>query len=275
MKKFTFCVFAVLLAVSLYAQTYQVELSPKGSVSSYTKTSYTVVSRFGDYYRTVSEREVHLLQSGREIEVSLFGSKDEPLGKSTFLYDPNGKKLSSLVSKVGAGCADVKSDYEYEIDASIKSITDTDPSTGEVVGKSIFKREGEKITENRYDGTGKLESRVVKSFDSRVLPVEEVMWNGDGTFAFSRKISYLENAQISTVETFGSDGECSEKVVFKYDTNGFLTEVQVFEDKIKERRIFKNDPYGNPTRISYYEVAQKFGTTVNELFKIEDFTYSY
>lgn len=275
MKKFAFCAVGVLLTFALYAQSYQVEFSPKGNASSYTKTNYTVVSRFGDYYRTVSDREVHLLQNGREIEISFFGSKDEPLGKSTFTYDPTGKKLSALVSKAASGSGDVKSDYEYEADASVKSITNIDPSTGEVVSKSIFKREGEKVTENRYDGAGKLETRVVKSFDSRMLPVEEVTWNGDGTFAFSRKISYLENGQISTVETFGSDEKCSERVVFKYDVNGFLTEVQIFEDKIKERHIYKNDEHGNPTRVSYYEVAEKFGTTVNELFKIEDFTYSY
>ena len=275
MKNIASCALTVLLAVCLYAQTYEVELTPKGSVSSYTKTSYTVVSRFGDYYRTVSEREVHVLQSGREIEVSLFGSKDESLGKSTITYDPSGKKLSILDSKTAAGCADVKSDYEYEADSSVKSITNSDPSTGDVVGKTIFKRDGDKLTENRYDGSGKLECRVVKSFDTRALPVEEVQWNGDGTFAFSRKFSYLENSQISTVETFGSDGNCSQRVVFRYDASGFLTEVQVFEDKIKERRIFKNDTYGNPVRISYYEVAEKFGTTVNELVKIEDLTYSY
>lgn len=263
------------MALRLYAQTYQVEISPKGNVSSYTKTSYTVVSRFGDYYRTVSEREVHLYQIGREVDVSFFGAKDEPLGRSTFSYDPSGKKISSLVSKSAAGCADVKSDYEYDSDSSVKSITDSDPSTGELVGKTIFKREGDKLTENRYEGSGKLDSRVVKSFDSRGLPVEEVTWNADGTFAFSRKISYLENAQISMVETFSSDGDCSEKVIFKYDTNGFLVEVQTYEEKIKERRIFKNDAYGNPVRISYYAVAEKFGTTVNELFKIEDFSYAY
>ena len=34
-------------------------------------------------------------------------------------------------------------------------------------------------------------------------------------------------------------------------------------------------PEGNPVRISYYDVAEKFGTTVNELSRIEDFSYSY
>lgn len=275
MKNIASCALAVLLAACLYAERYEVELTPRGSVSSYTKTSYTVVSRFGDYYRTVAEREVHVMQTGREIEVSLFGSKDEPLGKSTVTYDPSGRKPSILTSKGAAGSGDVKSDYEYEVDSSVKAITSTDPATGEIVGKTIYKRDGDKLTENRYDASGKLECRVVKSFDTRALPVEEVQWNGDGTFAFSRKFSYLENAQLSTVETFGSDGDCSERVVFKYDAGGYLTEVQVFEEKIKERRIFKNDSYGNPVRISYYEVAEKFGTTVNELVKIEDFTYSY
>ena len=52
--------------------------------------------------------------------------------------------------------------------------------------------------------------------------------------------------------------------------------MSIYENgKIKERRIYKNDALGNPVRISYYDVAEKFGTTVNELSRIEDFSYTY
>ena len=56
-----------------------------------------------------------------------------------------------------------------------------------------------------------------------------------------------------------------------------LSEIQIYatDTDIIERDIFKNDAEGNPVRVSVYSIAEKFGSTANELVSITDYSYKY
>lgn len=274
MKKTAFFAIAVLSAFSAFADNFSTGFTPAGNVSSYTKTNYSVTSKFGEYFRSVSEKEIHKFSKGLETEFSLLNAKDELITKTTYVYDA--KKLAGFTYSDIASSAELKTEYEYGIDSKIKSYTVTESDSGNLSSKTIYKYEGKKVTQSNYDKDGKLYMRIIQTLDDDGIPVQETEYNGDGTFSLSRSYSFTESKKISAIETFDEEGNCTNKVAFRYDTNDFLTEIQVYENgKIKERRIYKNDALGNPVRISYYDVAEKFGTTVNELSRIEDFSYTY
>lgn len=274
MKKTAFFAIAVLSAFSAFADNFSTGFTPAGNVSSYTKTNYSVTSKFGEYFRSVSEKEIHKFSKGLETEFSLLNAKDELITKTTYVYDA--KKLEGFTYSDIASSAELKTEYEYGVDSKIKSYTVTESDSANLSSKTIYKYEGKKVTQSNYDKDGKLYMRIIQTLDDDGIPVQETEYNGDGTFSLSRSYSFTESKKISAIETFDEEGNCTNKVAFRYDANDFLTEIQVYENgKIKERRIYKNDALGNPVRISYYDVAEKFGTTVNELSRIEDFSYTY
>ena len=76
------CAFA---AAGIFAND---SFTPAGSVSSYTKTTYNVTSKFGEYFRSVAVKDVHVFNSsGLETEVAYYYGKDELGDKVTFTYD--------------------------------------------------------------------------------------------------------------------------------------------------------------------------------------------
>ncbi|MGN0729287.1 hypothetical protein [Treponema sp.] len=275
MKKTVFFAAAVLAAFPAFSKAESTGFIPAGNVSSYTKTIYSVTSKFGDYFRSVSEKEVHTFKNGRETEYSLFNAKDELTTKITFSYD--GKKIAEMIYSDTATSSELKTTFEYGEDSKLKSETVKDAG-GNLDSKTIYKYDGEKCTESYYDKDGKLFMRTIQTIKvgGNGIPEEEIQYNGDGTFALARKYTYSDTGKIAEVKTLDENENCQKKIVFRYDTSDFLTEIQVYNEngKITERRIYKNDSLGNPVRISYYDVAEKFGTTVNELSRIEDFSYS-
>lgn len=275
MKRNIFFLTAFFASFSAFAGSFSFGFVPAGNVSSYTKTNYSVTSKFGEYFRSVSDKEVHVFSNGQETEFSLLNAKDELITKTTYSYD--GKRLSGMIYSDTASGAELKTEYEYGADSKLNSYTVTETASGSISSKTIYKHEEKKLTESNYDKDGKLYMRSVKTLNDDGIPVQETEYNGDGTFSLSRSYSFAESSgKIATIETFDEEGNCTSKVAFRYDTNGFLTEIQLYENgTITERRIYKNDSLGNPVRISFYDVAQKFGTTVNELSRIEDFSYTY
>ncbi len=273
MKKNALFISIFCLAFSVFAEDSVAVFKPAGNVSSYTRTIYSVSSRFGDYFRTVSKKEVHEMKNGLETEVSLLSAKDELIQKSSWVYNANGTIKTLSVTDAEK---EVKHEYEYTADLKIGVITAKDLNTEEITSKTIYKYEDGKITEDFYDEEGKLLTRKIRTLDPSGNIAEETSYNGDGTFSFLEKYSFNEAKKISSIETFDEDSNCTKKTVFQYDENGFLTEIQIYnEGKITERRLCKNDALGNPTRISFYDVVDKFDKVVYELKRIDDFTYSY
>ena len=184
MKKNAFFAVAVLSAFSAFADNFSTGFTPAGNVTSYTKTNYSVTSKFGEYFRSVSEKEVHNFSNGQETEYSLLNAKDELITKTTYTY--NAKKLASMAYFDAESEAELKTEYEYGVDSKIKSYTVTESDSGNLSSKTIYKYEGKKVTENHYDKDGKLYMRVIQTLNDDGIPVQETEYNGDGTFSLSR-----------------------------------------------------------------------------------------
>ena len=73
----------------------------------------------------------------------------------------------------------------------------------------------------------------------------------------------------------GAFSEQTEKKVFRYAANGTLSEITTYDNtkQVTNRIMVKYDAGGNVTRVSEYNIAQKFGTTVNELISMSEFVY--
>ena len=72
-------------------------------------------------------------------------------------------------------------------------------------------------------------------------------------------------------------GKLTSKCVFRYAANGTLTEVTTYgsDNQTTTRQLVKYDNNGNISRITTYNVAKKFGTTVNEMTDMLEFSYNY
>lgn len=275
MKKTMATALAAVLSLCAFCSDFSIGFIPEGAVSSYTKTAYSVTSKFGDYFRTVTEKEMHTFADGLESDVSVYSPKDELLRKYAHTYNAE-KKLTGFEYADFSSGVSLKTEFEYAADGKIKSETVTDANSGSLNSKSIFKYEDAKCTESLYDADGALVSRIISVQGESGKTSEEFQYNGDGTLSCSRKYAYTEDGKNALIEEYGADGTCLQKIVFRRDvSSGFLTEIQVYTEgsRLSQRRIYKNDERGNPVRISYYNVAEKFGTIVNELERIEDFSY--
>jgi antitoxin component YwqK of YwqJK toxin-antitoxin module len=274
MKKIVISALAFVLSFSVFAQGMP-EFVPSGRISSYTKTTYSVTSKFGDYFRSVSEKETHALKGGVETDVSFYNSKDEITKKISTSFG-TAKRISARDFSDMTSGATLHTEFEYGDDGNLKTETVTDAASGSLGAKTIYKYEDGKTVKNLYDKDGKLLERTIFTLNDDGKTTEEVVYFGDGFLNVSRKFIYNDDGKISIVETFDGNSVSVSKLVFRYDSSKFLTEVQHYsgDGKLRERHIYKNDALGNPTRISYYNVAEKFGTTVNELVLIEDFSYT-
>ena len=71
--------------------------------------------------------------------------------------------------------------------------------------------------------------------------------------------------------------EILKRELFRYDEKNTLTEIATYSASkvLTMRQFYKYDSRGNVAKITTYSIAKKFGTTVNELVGISDFTYQY
>ena len=92
-----------------------------------------------------------------------------------------------------------------------------------------------------------------------------------------RVYTYNDAGKLSEISYPLSDGTVTQKVVFRFDEKYSVTEEQTYNEsnKLVKRIIYKYDDKGNVTRTTTYAVSQKFGTTVNELIDINEYSYTY
>ena len=87
MKKILLFIAAAMVAASVSAYDTH-SITPKGNISNYTKTNYTIVSKFGSTYRSVAVKYVHLYNNiGLETECTGYNAKDVMVDKVTYDYD--------------------------------------------------------------------------------------------------------------------------------------------------------------------------------------------
>ena len=276
MKKTLLCAaiaFAACFAFSLDTANFV----PNGDVSSYTKTDYSVTSKFGQYYRSVTSRHVHEYNDqGLKVSTSEYSVKDVLLDKIDYQYDDSGK-LSSLEFYGPSGTVVWKTAYEYDAEGALKSESEYD-AEGTLVGKTIYEYASGKTTESYYNGYGSLLERTftLRDEDGKTTGVDR--YYGDGTLENREVYTYLDDGRLSKVEYLDALDNLNERKVYVYDaTTSFLSEIQTFNASgvVLERQQYKNDEKGNPTRVNVWKVFFKFGTTVNELQSITEYSYKY
>ena len=86
---------------------------------------------------------------------------------------------------------------------------------------------------------------------------------------------YAKNGKIDSITVYDTLKMTKEQLVFKYAQDGTISQITTYDDtkEIIYRVIVKYDSVGNVAKVSEYAIAQKFGTTVNDLVSVTEFTY--
>lgn len=276
MKKTLSFVLAASICISLFAADIFKFAPLQGEVGSYTKTNFTIASKFGKYFRTPSEKFSHTFDAnGKEIESTEFTAKDVPLNTVKSTYDSLGNLISN-VATTPEGEIIWKSEITYK--NNLKSELSEYNSKNELKGKTIFIYTDGKLTdESNYNAEGALLWKIIYTYnkDGKVASISE--YSPDGKLSVKAAYEYGEDGKINTINHFDSITKDTKQEVFRYNDNGTLNEITTYtEDKQVIKRIpFKYDAKGNVREVTTYNVAQKFGTVLNELVAMEEYNYEY
>ena len=271
MKKLLAFVFAAGLSLSLFAADFFKYAPITGNVKSYTETTFSIATRFGTLYRTPNAKIQHVFDSnGKEISSSELTPKDAVINTIAAKYDTAGNLVEQVCTS----------------------------ADGEVVWKSTntFKS-GLKVDTSEYDRKGTLRARTIYTYENNLL-VDESSYDGEGALIWKTIYKYDEAGRTSSVNEYNPNGSLSERIeynytesvaqfdafketqsslVFRYGTNGVLNEITTYDSnkQVIKRTLLKYDAKGNINKISEYDVAEKFGTTVNELVAMSEYSFEY
>ncbi len=277
MKKIITVTLAVFLALTAFAADSE-SIKPVGNVSSYTQSEFNISTKFGDYYRTASSKFLHILnpKTGLEVEVDEYTSKDVLLSKIAYDYDENLNLISTKLFNENEELV-LKTEITYTEDGKKKDESDYD-EVGNLTARTIYKYEDGKIDKSYYSAQGKLlEKSITKEENGKV--VEVASYADDGSLTEREVYTYTEDGKILAIENYNYNNEYAGKQAWRYNDKGQILEQQYYNASNvltgRDVYIYKNDVNGNPTRISRYNVAEKFGSTVNELYFVTDYSYKY
>ena len=98
MKKIV-CAFGMaLMGLSLFAYDIAGNTAVKGGAKKVLKTDFSIVSKFGEYFRTPSTKVAYTYDANGKIsDTTELTARDAIVNKITYSYDSNGK----LVERVG------------------------------------------------------------------------------------------------------------------------------------------------------------------------------
>ena len=276
MKKTLLVLSAAALALNLYAFDTELPLPVNGSIKDFTKTTYTITEKFGDYYRSPSSKFIHVFDAaGHEVENTELTNKDLIVDRLTYEYDKSGRLTTTV-------CYDGENSLSWKLvatyDANGNKTEESEFNASDVLtSKTIWKYNGKQSEEAYYDADGKLLGKSISKVDDQNRKSEICEYNADGSLDEKKTFAYNDAGKLSEIVTFNGAGIQSERIVFRFDANYAITEVQTYNvaNKLVKRVIFKYDSNNNVVRTTTYNVADKFGTTVNELIDIKDFSYNY
>lgn len=275
MKKLLAFVLSASLSISLFAADIFAYSPIKDSVKMYTQTEYSVASKFGDYYRTPLLKVVHVFdENGFETESTELTPRDAVLDKINNKYDTK----ANLVEQV---CTDEAGNIIWKNISTFKNgkkeNTAEYDAKGTLKAKIIYAYDGDKVTEeNGYNGDGVLAWKTLYKYNAAGQVEKVIQYTGAGNLDSEAIYTYNEAGAIETITSLDGFTEKAVQKVFRY-TNNVLTEITTYGEKneVTNRVIYKNDAKGNPVKISEYNIANKFGTTVNELLAITEIAYQY
>lgn len=274
MKKLLSFIFVATFSLSLFATDIFSYIPLNGNVKSYTRTDYTITSKFGNYYRTPNVKFVKTFNaSKKEIESSELTPKDSLINKITSVYDFDGNLTEQ-------SCFVAENELIWKNVITYKNNLKTDSSeydaNGILKAKIIYTYENDKLVdETGYDGEGALIWKTIYKYDENGLLETESQYISDGSLDTKIVYTYTDDNKIDSITTYDSYNHDSKQEIFRYGTNGLLNEITTYsaQKEVIERLSLKYDDAQNITRISDYVVSQKFGTTVNELISQSEFSY--
>ncbi len=276
MKKIISLAFALSFALSLFAADIFEYVPIIGNAKGYTKTEYSIASKFGNYFRTPKVKYSHVFDgNGNEIESSELTPRDVVQNVISSVYDADGNLTEQKFSN-SDGELIWKSAIEYK--NGFKSEFSEFDKDDNLKEKIIYEYEKGLLTaETVYDAEGALIWKTVYSYTPNGKIESVYDYNGDGSLNSQKKYVYNETGAIESIENYEEFSSVTTQDVFRYGSNDVLNEITTYdsEKRVIKRVILKYDEKGNVNKVSEYNVARKFGTTVNELTAMADYTYEY
>lgn len=275
MKKTLSFVLAASLCISMFAADILNYTHIKGEVKSYTRTDFSIASKFGNYYRTPSVKVSHIFDpDGREIESSELSPKNVVINTISSSYDNNGN-LTTQVCTSAEGESIWRTEIKY--DNNMKSEISEYDSKNSLKAKTFFKYDkGNLVDETSYDGEGDLVWKIIYKYTSDNLLESINQYSADGNLSEKEVYTYDEGA-IASIKYYDNLLVQNAEEIFRYNTDGSLNEITTYDvnKQITKRVVIKYEKQGNPVKVSEWAVAKKFGTTVNELKEQYEYEYNY
>ncbi len=276
MKKILSLVLAAGFSFSLFAANIFTYAPLTGSVKSYTQTEFSIASKFGNYFRTPSTKYNHVFdENGNEVELNEMTPRDAVINKLSSVYDEDGNLAEQTFIN----------------------------SDGDLIWKTkLSYKDGLKVDLSEYDAKDILKDRTIYTYDKDLL-IDETSYDGEGALVWKTIYKYNSNGKLETISDYQADGNLSSEAiyaynetglldsityfdsfhgtqtqdVFRYGTNNVLNEITTYDStkKVIKRVLIKYDTTGNVNKVSVYNIAEKFGTTVNELVEMSEYVYEY
>jgi len=273
MKKTIFVLTTALLGASVFAFDPFPSLKPAVPTGEYTKIDYQITEKFGDYYRSPRSKYVHVFGSnGLETEAYELTSKDVVVDKIVYTYE--GENVTSVTCTDSDGKLSWKITTLYDSNGNKTEESEFNASNN-LVNKTIWRINGKQIDESYYNADGSLLSKIISKYDEQNRVVEIAQYAALGYLEEKQVYSYNDAGKLSEISYTNGLGAQIKKIVFRFDASYQITEKQTYnsDNKLAIRVIYKYDDSRNIIKTTSYNVAEKFGTTVNELSGIAEYSY--
>lgn len=276
MKKIISLLSISLIGFSIFAYDIVTDMQLKGVVKNVTRTDFSIASKFGEYFRTPSAKFIYLYDSfGKQIETTELTPRDAVSNKIKNTFDSYGNITEQV-------CFDADGNEIWKIIISysggVKSSASGYGKEGILKSKTVYSYIEKKLSEETYyNGSGAIVWKVIYKYNDKNQIETEDEYFGDGYLDEERQFSYTESGKNDTISYFDGNRILKHKDIFRYNSDGILTEIITYtpDNKIKVRKLIKYDETGNIIKITTYNVNKKFGTTLNEMMDMTEFSYSY
>lgn len=278
MKKTISLAFAAALGLSVFAADIFTYVPLNSNVKAYTKTEYSIASKFGNYFRTPSLKIKRSFENGNEIESAEMTPKDVLQNKISSVYDESGKiREQSYINSESEVVW--KNSFVYNAEG-LKSEVSEFNAKDELKSKTIFTYEkGNLVDETIYDAEGAIVWKTVYKYNALGKKDTVCEYSADGKLSSQETYAYdnSDANEIDTITIYDKFEGTQTQKVFRYNAENQLSEITTYNNanQISNRVIIKYDTDGNVSRVSEYNVAEKFGTTVNELIGMAEYSYEF
>lgn len=270
---------AIILTSGFFAFAFDDSpfMKPNGSPKSYTQTEFTITTKFGDYFRTPATKYKHTFNDlGLEIESAEYSILGQLVSKIVYEYTAD-KQLASQA------CYDGDSKLVWKIngvfDKNGKKTEENEyDSKGVLIGKTIYKYDSpDSIDETYYNSQGDLIWKNTYTYNSEKKLAESCSYFSNGSLDVKKVYVYNPDGTLSEIDSYNYLNEKVGREVNVYNSEGLLGEYAVFgaDGKRRSRIFYKYDDNKNMIKMTTYNIAQKFGNTVNEMVSQSDFEYEY